>query len=263
MQGYKYRATIRTGQWLGTPATAQNVAPSVGFPIPTGQAFGLVKVECQNRAASAGAVGIVGLLKDSAWGAGQVTAAGVYTADTTDAQDADTSDFPLEVVSTNGNGFLISADVPFGAVSIDVTAVGSAGAPVRIVEYWNGAWTTIAAAGLLATVPLTGQYVVSETILLFDPPADWVVGGSGTGVPAARYNLRVRSTTAPTTGAGSARRIYVGVPIYTEDQVAANGRSECGYTSDGVEMYRDIVSLQGIFGVSDEGNTFELVYTGA
>lgn len=223
--------------WLGQPATGLfSIPASAG--IQTQKAATalnsnaalvnprsrLTYVEMQNRGTGAAALALVGFLDDRYWVAGQwVDTTTTYTDDTADAQDVDTNDFALETTTVN-DGAIIGALYPFGAISVDVTTAGSGTVPTHTFEYWNGtAWTGILAAGLLSDVPRSTDWASGEALVLFDPPATWVKGGTGTGVPADRYNIRIRRTNAVQATAALARRLYVGVVLASIDAVAANG----------------------------------------
>mgnify|MGYP001594522777 FL=1 len=132
-----------------------------------------------------------------------VDATTTFTDDTTDAQDADADDFTISTL-TNNDGHVIGGQVPFNAVSYDITTAEAGSVGTYQVQYWNGtAWTTITAYVLPVFTP------VGEHVLVFPNPRDWVRGGSGTGVSASHYNIRVRATTAPGTTAAVAKRIHL------------------------------------------------------
>jgi len=257
-----YRRTVR-GIWLGQPATAQNVVPATAgynFATVSSPRRILRRVTVQHQAAT-GVTAVVGLLADSAWEAGQwVNATTTYTADTTDAQSATTNDFPLETTTVN-DGFIIGADVPFGVVSVDVTTAGSGTSTTHTLEYWNGAWTGILAVGTLIDVPrtATSEWATGEKVFMFTPPTDWVVGGSGTGVNAARYNIRVRRTNATQATAALARRIYVGTMLTAIGALAANTELTRDYGAAGLFIPGYVVGISAVFVTAEEGNTIELV----
>lgn len=247
-------------KWLGQPATAQNVVPaSAGF-LPTTRPL-LYGGYLQNRSAGALAAAIVALIPDSMWTAGQITTAGVFTADTEDAQDAGADDFKLFNQAEAGSGHLLSCDVPFGAISYDVTTASVGAAQTHVIEYWNGAWTAIAAAGMLVDIPRSaGQvFAAGEVLVLFDPKTDWIVGGTGVDVPATKYNLRLREPVSSTTAA-LARRIYLGQVIDSVDALAASGVYP-PYNKYAAGMMLPIwtAGLTGAFGTADESNTIELL----
>lgn len=225
--------------WLGQPATAVNVVPATAGVAVSALAHQIMRVYLQNRSAGTVSVCVAGFFPDAVWEAGQwVDLTTTYTVDTTDAQDAGTNDFPINT-TTISDGHIIGCDYPFGLVSYDMTTATVGAALEGIIEYWNGtAWTAIAATGMLVDIPRVAgvQWATGELIIMFDPPADWAVGGTGTNVNAARYNLRYRSSAAGTT-AGLARRVYVGIPITSWKGVATlTEASVREYTPNGLSI---------------------------
>lgn len=261
-----YSAAFKN-KWLGQPATAQGVVPaSAGLvtPFGVGQPVQLYYWRAQNRGAATAALAVVALMKDAAWKClAWVDATTTATDQTAAAQSAATNDVTLETGAVN-DGFLVSAPERFGAVSVDVTTAGAGNTPAatHIIEYWNGtAWTQIPAIGLLSDIPRAVDWALGEALVLFNPPADWAIGGSGTNVPAANYNLRVRRNALPTIGLVNAlaRRLYVGMLFGADDLVAINGYSE--RFAETVPI--DIPSSCGAVGLAcsaaDDGNTLELI----
>jgi len=217
-------------------------------------------VEMQNRSGSSAGLALVGFLDDRYWVAGQWTdSSTTYTDDTIDAQDAGTNDFALETTTVN-DGMIVGAVYPFGALSVDVTTAGSGTNPTHTFEYWDGAaWTGILAAGLLSDVPRAIDWASGEVLVLFDPPAPWVKGGTGTGVPQDRYNIRIRRTNAVQATAGLARRIYVGVVLASIDAVAANG-SYTPVVNGGSMDVPDYCPYVGVAAtVADAGNNLTII----
>ena len=146
-----------------------------------------------NRSGSTAVIGLGVRYDVSTWFAGQVTAAGVYTDDTADAQSATTGDFPLHNQADSGSGFVLSANERFNIFSVIQSAAGDQTSPVLLAEYWNGAaWTDLAASLFVADVLDGGG--TGEKVLCWPMPFDWVVGGSGTGIEPTRFNLRIRHT---------------------------------------------------------------------
>ena len=247
-------------KWLGQPATAQGVVPATAGYVPLTQPL-LYAAHLQNRGAGAIPAALVGLIPDSMWEAGQWTAIGTtYAADTADAQDADADDFALQTL-TNNDGHLIGCDIPFGAISYDITTASVGAGQVHTYRYWNGsAWTAIAATGMLVDGPRTaGQtWALGELLVLFDPKIDWAKGGTGTNVNAARYNLLMQATTAPGTAA-LARRIYLGKVLASWESIAAGDEKSRFWTPSGIILPEGIAALGGAFGTADESNTVEVM----
>ena len=188
--------------------------------------------QLQNRSGSTVSCGIGVRIPNSMWRAGQWddSEATAYTDDTTDAQDAGATDFALETL-TNDDGFVIASDVPFNAISIDVGTNSAGTDPVRAVRYTDStgaAWTTLSNFLLqegASTDPGTG-----EMLIVWNVPADWgqVQSGGLNGIPASKYAVNVRATTAPGTTAAvadslSIYRIYWAIEgladnnVYEED----------------------------------------------
>jgi len=211
-------------KWLGQPATAAGVIPvTAGIPTPAILAY----LRAVNRAAAAN-VAVVGLHKDAGVKVGTWTdASTLFTDATAAAQNATIDDVALETNTAN-DGVIFCGQNPFGAVSLDVTTASAGTVPVssRDVAYWNGtAWTALAATSFLVDVARTLVDIpVGENIILFDPPVDWAVGGSGTNVPQTTFNLRMRRTGLPTVGpvAALARRVYIG-DVYVSAVALATG----------------------------------------
>jgi hypothetical protein len=242
--GYRYR-TSNTYHWLGQPATAVNTIPSSAGITVTAGASTIQRIYMQNRSAGTVAMCVAGLFPDSAWGAGQwVNATTTYTSDTTDAQDAGSDDFAINTTTIN-DGHIVECDYPFGLISYDMTTATTGGSLAGVLEYWNGAWTAIASTGTLVDIPRSAgtQWAAGELIVMFDPPIDWVVGGTGTGVSQTRYNLRYRSSAAGTQ-AGLSRRIYVGVPITAHANVTTLSEAAVrDYHPNGLAIPTGVVRL--------------------
>jgi len=166
------------------------IPPQVPFPL----SIAVGSLMLLNRSGGAVQCGLAGRLPRNLWVFGTLTAAGVFTDDTADAQDVDAGDVILHSGADSGSGFLLGCQVPFNIFALIQTAQGDQGTPVKVVEYWNGtAWTQIPDSALLITDALIGG-TGAEKVVCFPHPSDWVPGGTGTGVPAALYNLRVRHT---------------------------------------------------------------------
>lgn len=166
-----------------------------------------------NRSGSSANVGVGVRIAKNAWSAGQWTnATTTFADDTTDAQSTATGDFPLEVASTNNDGFIVSSLTLFSALSI-LVSVASTGSPVRTVEYSTGASTWSAMTNILFA-GASANFGVGENLIWWIPPSDWtpMTASHGTGVNVGEYGIRMRATTAPTVAAVatsiSIHRIY-------------------------------------------------------
>lgn len=193
------------------------------LPGTTPFRLGIAVAACalHNRSGGTVQVGLAVRLPAAIWEGGAVTAAGAYTADTADLQDEDTGDFTIHDRADSGSGLLVGADIPFNIVGVVQSAAGDQTTPVLVIEYWNGsAWTDITASAFISDNlgGATGEHVIA-----FPIPSDWAKGGSGTGVPASRYNLRLRTTQS---GAGTTNplgsQVFLGVAILQVEAVGDN-----------------------------------------
>lgn len=155
----------------------------------------------QIRAAGSPEVGIGGRLAQKFWRAFTLTGADVLADDTVDAQDADASDFPLEIAADNNSGFMISSPFLFNLLDILIGTASTGTNPTRILQYSGPAgWVTITNP-LVAPVS-GGHYAVGENLIWWAIPQNHVkmtVALHGAGVPVGEYGIRCRSTTVPGT----------------------------------------------------------------
>ena len=181
-------------KWVSAAAVADyGDAQALWIPptLPFRLGIAVGRASLFNINASAVKCGLAVRYPVATWAAGQVTAAGAYTADTTDAQSATTGDFSMHDRADSGSGFLLGADLPFNIVGLVQSAAGDQTTPVKIVEYWDGAaWVDIVAALLISDTLNAGG--TGEKLLMFPRPSNWVVGGTGTGVPAPPCVWRTR-----------------------------------------------------------------------
>src|SRR5574341_419680 len=108
-------------RWLGQPATAQGVVPaSAGLlnspPIPM-----LDYVRLVATAAGGGSMAFLGLLDDARWECRKWVDASTSTVDQTAAAQAGVSNGVVLETTTQNDGVILGADMPFGAISLDVT----------------------------------------------------------------------------------------------------------------------------------------------
>jgi len=219
--------------------------------------FGAISLT--NRSGGAATVGLAVRLPRERWGAGQVTAAGVFTDDTVDAQDIDANDFSLHDRTDSGSGFIVHADAPFNVLSIVQTTAGDQTTPVLLLEYWNGtSWIDIAVANYGGDTLNPGA--TNERLMCFAMPTPWVKGGSGTNIRQDRYNLRVRYTTA---GAGTvnplAAQMFVGITVWLVPALADSG-SVTLIQSEGLRAHRYGDAIFPIFGVVGVDNEIDVSY---
>lgn len=185
---------------------------------------------------------------------------------------------------TNGDGHIVSDVAQFGAVTYVIQQATTGGAPVYAYEYWNGAWTALGGV----SAPTFTAFGVTQ--LRFTVPGDWVVGGSGTGVPAGSFNIRVRATTAPGTLRVRGRAYLANKSTATADEMilskvdgtkirhaaasitpdirvagsAANGRDQAGAFGANTWIYKwaisDGTTLAGLWSASATAPTMPGAY---
>ena len=183
-----------------------------------------------NRSGGTASCGIGFRLQNRFWVAGQITAAGVFTDDTADAQSATANDFPLGANAVN-DGFVIASPVPFGWVSINVgtAEVDAAAADLdHAVSYSNAAGTGWTALG--SNAALTDQFTTTNAVyatgaleFVWLPPSDWGKVTAISTIPVGWYALRVlAASTAVNDTAALANTIEVGT-LQAVEGVVDNG----------------------------------------
>ena len=156
-----------------------------------------------------------------------------FADDTQDATDFGTSaetDFTLFDL-TNGHGWSAGASAPWDGCYVEVTEANAGGSPVFAREYYNGAsWATL-------TLTATPSYTATgETYLRWTRPGDWA-SATPAGYPSAKYWMRERATTAPTTTGAKARRV---IPFGT------NGPYDWGPAVNGLGVPEALLDLSGL-----------------
>lgn len=216
-----------TGLWHLNSALTGNAGSEFNTYSPkrvSGYTLGYGRIH--NRSSAVAVCGFGARVPNYMWTAGLwADGTTTFTDDTTDWQDTDTGDFALGTAATNNDGFCIFSDIPFNAVSINVSTASSGGSQVGAVSYslGTGSWSS-SMANLFVQDGLATFYGTGENLIVFSQPANWgkTTGGEGTGVPIGKYGIRVRATTAATNAAlGTAGEVW-NVYLPTE-AVADNG----------------------------------------
>lgn len=196
--------------------------------------FVIGSASLHNRSGASSINGIGGRIPIDLWEAGQwddseYAAGTVFADDTTDAQDAGTSDFTLDTVSTNNDGFLLACDIPFNIISVMVGTASVSNTAWKL--YYSKAtagtgfsnnYTEIKNALVKPSFGSTG-----EQLIWFQPPQDWVKATSGTAIQdrhgatvPEKFLLLIKSTSAPDTTAGLASLFILGRMYYSTAGVA-------------------------------------------
>lgn len=227
------------------PATSQ--ASRGGLPTRTTErqnGLRLGGISLHNRSGGVCAVGIGVRIQNHLWKAGQwVDSTTTYTDDTTDAQDAGTSDFPIET-TTDSTGFVILSRVPINGISINVgTASVDATDPARSLTYSTGAaghtWSS-ALTNLFSSTGAAAEMATGENAWVWALPVDHmpttIDDTLGTGIPKGYYAVRIMATTAPDTTAAVATTIEVYRFFHLTEALADNGVYEAFYGTSELKL---------------------------
>ena len=167
-----------------------------------------------NGSGSAANVGLACRIPITLWKFGKLTAAGVFTDETTQAQQTTVNDCDLETTTIN-DGCLILCTIPFNMVVVNVTTAGVTG-NAHDFSLTNGAGGFLSAATIIDG-PTATVWPSGEQVVFFGNPGDiWgkTTGAEATNVPAGYYGLRIRNTvgggTAALAGSLSVHRCYHG-----------------------------------------------------
>ena len=258
-------------KWLGTPKTARNVVPT----IPCHLAYGPGQLRLMggdiNLAAAASGTGLAVVLADSEWIAGTWTEATTTYLDKTAEAQAGTADSLVLVDTTINNGFIIGSKQPIQVIGFDVTTASTGG--VFDTAYWgfptSGSQASAAAFQQITQAnnfiqPTTPFAATGEQLFVLNHPAAVLVktvAGDITGFPAGYYAVRVRATTAVTVSASKFARLYVGVELLRQSQLAQHAVRGIGAgVSSRTLTVTNGVAVGAYFGTANIGNNLYLEY---
>ena len=244
-----YKTDLRPGS--GPPSTGQSVQ---------GLALGYFSMHARTAASAVMGLGV--RIPNQYWIAGQWTdATPTFADDTVDAQSTTAADFPLEVLLTNNDGYVVASRVPFNVVSLDI-GTADTGTVVRAARYSNSAgtgWTNIVnpyvLTGAATNFVATATTAANEALVVFDVPVDWgktAVGGLS-GIPVGYYALNVRATTAPTTAAVDDSLMIARAYFLTEG-IGDNGTLSQDFGAKDVMMEPVGDALFALFDTVNDGN---------
>lgn len=192
--------SVQVPRWLHV-GYAQNAKGTVLLPAG-GQQLNLLSASVTNRSGGAIDMGLLRQMSNPSWVVGLWTDSTTTFTDETAAIQAGTAS--ALTTTTNNDGYIVGCKETFGLVGITVSTGATGGSPVYTYQYWNGvSW------GTLTTIAVP-TYGAGTSLVVFPAPFDWALGGSGTGVDQARYNVRMRATTAPSSTAVAATALWVG-----------------------------------------------------
>lgn len=220
------------------------------------EGFAVSYAGLQNRSGATITVGVGGRLPNRSWIAGQYTN-GVYVDDTTDAQSATASDFPLETVNA-GDGFIVASPYPFNAISLKV-GTASVGGAVRRFQYSNFAgtgWTTLTNLFVQDVVTAGAQYATAtENLFVWGAPADWGAVTSLVSIPTGLYAVKIDCPVTPPTTPGVATSLAVCQVFLGTESLADNATWE--YSPNQPELrFPKCDALVALFSTADPGNRF-------
>mgnify|MGYP001587769693 FL=1 len=188
------------------------VPPSMSILSRTSTACRMALGYCRivNRSGGTVLAGMAGRIDRTRWRAGQSSSTGLltvstYTEDTTDAQDSDDDDFPVETTGVH-SGFLVGSADPFTLLCLRITTASVGGGAVREIQYPTAAGTWATLANPLIAVP-QGVWATGARLIWWQRPADQVLLTAAhfvTGTDArlaGLHGIRIHLTTVGTTAA--------------------------------------------------------------
>jgi len=156
--------------------------------------------------------------------------------------------------TSNNDGILIEAKVPFGYIIVNLSQAQT-GSPVYAYQYWNGvSWAA------LTTTTTTSYSSTGFAYITFKAPADWVTGDNGY-TSNNYYSIRVLATTAPSQ-AVQGSGVVVAKWISYQEQLAAGARLQVTFNMRPI-LLEGSESLAPFFGSAFVQNAVEASYQAA
>lgn len=197
------------------------------------------------------------------WVAGTyVNATTTYTDRTAQAQGTTTDGFVMETSLTDNDGFIVGCQVPFNAISINVSTA-STGTVARAYRYstttsGTSTWTDFANLfiqdGASTNLAITGTTIANEALAVWDCPVEWTKVTSGvTNFPSGFFAVNCRATTGPTVAALatdlSIYRLY-----FVTESLADNGLYEAFFGASEARMEPTGDALVACFATANNQN---------
>jgi len=246
-----------------TAVVTANSSPTGDSKASIRDSIHVGSVEVGNSTGADASCGFGYQIPNSLWKAGQWdnSAGASYTDDTTDAQDAGTTDFPMTTAGQADDGFVVQASTPFNVLGMDITTAGAGGSIASpIFQYWNGsAWTTL-------TPILAGDFTetTADPGSMWLQPLDEVALATGDtpvdtdGLDAGKYAIKVSwAATAPTT-APVADSIWIGQLMDYIEQVEDGKAIKKEYKNDMVLPFDS--NLVAFCNVANAANWIDVEY---
>ncbi len=156
------------------------------------------------------------------------------------------------ILSAINDEIYIQANEVFDFIPMLISTPASAETPTYVLEYWNGAWTTIAAQE-------SPDFTESSGAFIINPALDWVIGSGGvSGLEPLKYTLRITASAVQVT-TPEASAILPGVLILYREEVEAKQALEVNFEENQFLMSQG-QSIIPFFSIADAGNCVELGY---
>lgn len=255
LDGLLYRPPTpgRTTQLFGSREGGLTAAPGGGIGESMVTGIGLGAFELFNSSAGSITVAVGVRIPNTLWRAGQWVdaAATPFSDDTADAQSTTTGDFALNT-TVNNDGFVIHSAVKFNALSINVGTAGDASTnAMRFVNPAGNNWSALSTLYFSESLAATGERIWFWPTLGEEWGRVQNIGLSG--IPASRYAVNVRSTTAPAATVALANAIEVYHFYFVREALGANAAWQwTGGSMESAMIPGD--ALVAFFGTADDLN---------
>lgn len=156
------------------------------------------------------------------------------------------------VLDAIGNQLYFQANEVFDFIPMLISSLASAEIPTYVVEYWNGAWTSIAPQEL-------PDFTKSGTALIINPALDWIIGSGGVvGLEPLKYTLRISASVVQVTPPQASVILPAVLMLYREE-VEAKQALEVNFEENQFLMSQG-QNIIPFFSIADAGNCIELGY---
>lgn len=169
------------------------------FPVSTSQQIFLFNARAFNNSGGTINVGLMQRMVYPRWNLYQFTNTGPVFTSVGSAINAGTTTAIFS--GTANDGYVVQSRDMFGMIGLSIVQQRAGG--VYEYTYWNGSSFVT-----LTTLEVANYNSVGDNWTVFQPPSDWVVGGTA-GLNQSEYSIRVRSTTPPAVGSVTANTIWV------------------------------------------------------
>lgn len=220
------------------------------FTVPADKQIYIYNARAFNNSGSSQAVGICRKANYAQMSLDRYTAVGTSYTDLPLPLSATTTIFS----GTINDGFALQSARKFNVLGLHIVTGQATG--VYVYEYWNGsAWTTLTT---LTTITFTAASNDTDQWASFRAPVDWAKGA--TGLDADKYQIRIRSTTAPA-GAISANSLWVGEFLEYYEGVPNNAAVQLSFPDTKPFLLNGGEGLFPYFATANAANQFGAYYS--